>query len=104
MMRWRSAPKAQDTLAMHKTAVIRNRMRSTFRKVPDTKCILSPNQLPVFRGIEIRSVEELEFLLHGQLPTRPRISGSPNELLATELFIDRLIERISVAVGVLLGQ
>src|ERR1035437_10282537 len=105
MMRCRSAPNAQDTQAMHTTAVIKNRMRSTFRKFPDMQCILPQNQLPVFRGVEIqRLVDELEFLVHGGSSQRGfRISGSPNELLAAELFIGRLKERVGVGVGVLLG-
>src|SRR5581483_460093 len=75
------------------------------REFPDPERVFAEQQLPVFRRIEIeRGIHELEFLIHRQFPARARVSSAPHQLFAAEFFVNRLEERIRVAIWKFLGQ
>src|ERR1051326_7072713 len=77
----------------------------TSRKLPDSQRVSAENQLAIRRRIEVQClVHELQFLVHGEFPARTRIAGAPDDLLAAKLFVDRLEERVCVAIWILLGQ
>src|SRR3989442_329806 len=74
-------------------------------KAPNAQCILAEKQFPVLGTVEIQvSIDEFQLLVHRQLPTRVRIAGPPDQLLAPELLVDGFEERVRVLVGKLFRE
>src|SRR6266852_3855139 len=83
-----TAPNIEEIIDVAASAAIRIRIRSTFREFPDAKGIFAQDQFAVRRGVEIqRLLDELQFFIHRQFPTRFRIAGPPNELFTAEFFL-----------------